>query len=307
MLRGVIRCHSATLVSEMFDKMLDSSEANASDWREAVSLFQFRKGDYLIVLYRTFIDDSADERREDVVTAGAVIATQGQWNTVRREWQKRLQRDGLRYFRSTEYYSFKGEFSRYRDHIKYAAPKGSEAAKALRDDLEIILRDSHVIGMGVAIPIKLYNEFRATVPGADRKFLPDAFASAMQLLMLECAYSVRDELPGADNRIGFVSDDSSRAGFYAQVYADFRAKNSDIGSMMGGLVHLNDKLHPPLQAADMLASLTKEHALPCLADLSSKKPTSGISLTPLRLEGVVHKIFIWDYDFMDKLLQCQPE
>ncbi len=156
------------------------AESQGISWQEAVSLFQFQKSDYLAVLYRTFIDDSADERREDVVTAGAVFATQGLWNIVRREWTKRLQRDDVGYFHSddvgyfhsTDYYSLKGEFFRYRDSTKYPKPKGSEAAKALRDDLEAILQKSHVIGMGVAIPIKLYNQ----LPSYRSRCGPQTFA-----------------------------------------------------------------------------------------------------------------------------------
>lgn len=55
-----------------------------------------------------------------------------------------------------------------------AKPTGSEAAKKLRDDLEAILTAAQVVGIGVAIPLKLYRELRATVPGAADKFGDDA-------------------------------------------------------------------------------------------------------------------------------------
>ena len=145
-----------------------------------------------------------------------------------------------------------------------------------------------------------------TVPGADRKISADPFASAMQTLMLECAYSVRDELQGENNQIGFVCDRSSRSALYAAIYADFKAKN-EIGAIMHGLADLDDKLCPPLQAADMMASLTKELALPRLANVSSKKVAGSIALTPPRLKSTVYKTFIGDYQFMDNLLQCQPD
>ena len=57
---------------------------------------------------------------------------------------------------------------------------------------------------------------------------------------------------------------------------------------MRGLVDLDDKLCPPLQAA--VDSLTKEFALPGLANLCSKKVHGGIALKPPRLEGAFHKI-----------------
>jgi len=269
------------------------------------------KYDYVAMLYRSFIDDSADEKQEDVVTAGAVIAPHGEWEKIRREWNKRLRADGSAYFRSTDYYSLSKEFFRYRDLDKYPKPKGSEAAKALRDDLEAILKQSSAVGIGVAIPVKLYREFLAIVPGAIGKFGEDIFYSALQTLFIECARTVRDELPlgknGKENRIAFVCDDTSRAPIYSGAYADFKARNPQLAEMMLGLLHRDDKLTPPLQAADMMASLTKELAMPCLTDaVQMKKPllVSSGSEAP-RLKDTVYKIVIWDYEWMERLLAAQ--
>jgi hypothetical protein len=263
------------------------------------------------MLYRSFIDDSADEKQEDVVTAGAVVAAHGEWEKIRRAWNKRLRADGLTYFRSTDYYSLSEQFSRYRDPIKYPKPKGSEAAKALRDDLETILKESPAIAIGVAIPVKLYRDFLATNPGADGKFGEDIFYSALQTLFIECARTVRDELPlgknGKENKIAFICDDTSRAPIYSGAYANFKARNPKLAEMMLGLLHRDDKLTPPLQAADMMASLTKELALPCLIDaVQMKKPllVSSGSEAP-RLKDTVYKIVIWDHEWMERLLAAQ--
>jgi hypothetical protein len=78
------------------------------------------------------------------------------------QWQRRLKHDGLAYFRSTEYYSLRGQFARYRDTVKYPKPAGSQAAKGLRDDLDAIITSSGVMGVAVAIPMKLYNHVRQT-------------------------------------------------------------------------------------------------------------------------------------------------
>lgn len=149
------------------------------------------------MLYRCFIDDSSDERQQDIVTAGAVIARDSEWRKIGERWKARLRREDLAYFRSTEYYGLRGEFAAYRDPIEYPKPQGSQAAKSLRDDLEKILRDSAVVGIGVAVPLKLYREFRATVPGARDKLGEDAFYSALQSIMIECAHTLRDELPSS--------------------------------------------------------------------------------------------------------------
>jgi hypothetical protein len=263
------------------------------------------------MLYRPFIDDSSDEKQEDVVTAGAVIAAHGDWQPVTKKWNARLRQDGLAYFRSAEYYALRGQFERFRDPIKYPKPTGSQAAKKLRDDLEAILKDAPVVGIGVAIPLKLYREFRATVLGAAGKFGEDAFYSALQTLMIECAYTVRDELPrdkkGRDNRIAFACDSTDRAPMYTAAFVDFKKRNPELAQIMGGLVHVDDKRHPPIQAADMMASLTKELALPVLTDavqIKTPLPVSSNSEAP-RLKGTAYKIVIWDYEWMTRLLTAQ--
>jgi hypothetical protein len=161
-------------------------------WAEVASVLEFRNGDHIAVLYRPFIDDCSDQKQEEIVAVGAVIASHRNWGPIRKKWNMRLRQAGLKYFRSTEYFSLRGQFDVFRDPKKYPKPKGSEAAKVLRDDLEAILRDSSaVVGIGFAIPLRLYRWFRDTVPGAKEKFGGDAYYSALQTLMIECAYRSR--------------------------------------------------------------------------------------------------------------------
>lgn len=96
------------------------------------------------MLYRTFIDDSSDEKREIVMIAGALMGTHKQWSELRRRWMVCLRHYGIRYFRSTEYNSLRGEFEIFRDRVKYPKPKGSDTARALRDELEAIVKQFRV-------------------------------------------------------------------------------------------------------------------------------------------------------------------
>jgi hypothetical protein len=206
-----------------------------------------------------------------------------------------------------EYYSLRGQFAIFRDPQKYPKPNGSEAAKALHDDLEAILRDSSVVGVGVAIPLRLYHWCRETIPGAKDKFGGDAYYSALQTLMIECACIVRDELPldrkGRPNRLAFVCDDTDRAPLYAAAYAGFKANNPALRDVIGGLAHLDDKTHPAVQAADMMASVTKEVALPLISEMHNV-PLPSRTEVP-RLKGIAYRISVWDYDWMMKLLAAQ--
>src|ERR1700686_414541 len=109
------------------------------------------------MLLRTYVDDSADQTQEKAMVAGAFVGFYHQWNKLQRQWRKRLKQDGLKYFRATEYYNLRGEFSRFRDPIKYPMPKGGQAATALLNDLETIIHESQVMGIAVCVDMQIYN------------------------------------------------------------------------------------------------------------------------------------------------------
>jgi len=248
------------------------------------------------MLYRTFIDDSADERQEIVVVAGALVARDRHWGELSRKWTQRLKHDGLRYFRSTEYNSLRGEFSVFTNSAKYPKPKGSEAARKLRDDLEAIIKRFPIVGVACVIPIP---EYRQTVTEyeLETKLDPDPFSAAMQSVMRACALMAKDQLAGENNLVGFVCDDSPNSAKLSAAYAGFKYKNLRIQDSLAGFAHLDDKKCPPLQAADMVASMGKQMAFEYF-----KK---GQDITLPRLQGVFHKLEIWDRDLMRRLAAVQ--
>lgn len=103
---------------------------------------------------RVYVDDSADQKQELAFCAGAFLGKFGEWCKVKNKWLKRLKQDGLAYFRATEYYSFRGEFERFRDPDKYPKPSGREAAGKLRHDLEQIILKSQIVGVALVIPLE---------------------------------------------------------------------------------------------------------------------------------------------------------
>jgi hypothetical protein len=134
------------------------------------------------MMLKVYVDDSADQRQEKAVVAGAFVGTFKQWSALKLQWQRRLKQDGLRYFRSTEYYSLRGEFTIYRNAKRYPKPAGSQAAKALRDDLDAIIKKSKVMGMAVVIPMEMYNRVRNVKCGAKELFSEDAFGICPTIL-----------------------------------------------------------------------------------------------------------------------------
>lgn len=235
-------------------------------WKQMVSLTGCR---VFAVLLRTYVDDSSDEKQEQVVVAGAFVGWYHQWNALQLAWKRRLKREPIDYFRSTEYYSLRGQFERYRDPVKYPKPKGSEAATKLRSDLDQIIHDSQVMGIAATVPMEIYNEFRATEPDAKELLPDDPYELALQALFDMCARTVLYDMQkdrGRPHRLAFICDDSSAAPRITKMFSEFRQKNQAYAEVIESLVHRDDKKRPELQAADLMAHLAKERMTEWLKD-----------------------------------------
>jgi hypothetical protein len=252
--------------------------------------------DSFAMLIRGYIDDSADEKHKTVAVAGAFLGNHKQWKKLVREWRARLRGEGIRYFRSTEYYSLRGEFERYRDPVKYPKPKGSEAAKSFRDDLESIIKESGIRGFAHCIPLEMYQEVRDSVAMAADVFPTDAFEVALQSLIRDCAKEFK-QLYGDRHKLAFMCDEGPSSARIGEAYRAFKALNPDFSDMIGTLIFGDDKRFPQLQAADMMASTGKEIRL----------RIQGGNEAPIehRLSSSIYFVRHWTKDIMLQLLDLQ--
>jgi len=84
-----------------------------------------------------------------------------------------------------------------------------------------------------------------------------------------------------NSRVGFVHDDGPNLAELVELYAAFKKLNPKTDKYMIGFSGLDDKLHPPLQAADLAANHTLELGLEWLAngkiapELSDMKESAG--------------------------------
>lgn len=234
--------------------------------REVFSTF-YQPGEhrgYVAVLYRVFLDDSADGKQEQFMLAAGLIGRQKQWNDFRRSWNTVLRTPPkIEYFHSKEWRSLKEEFAQFANSEKYPKPKGYEAANDKRDALKTVIQKSKMVGIGIGILVPDYELVRNADPRAAEFFCPDPYAFVLQSLFLECAKAIRStsqiDGKGDDGHcIAFVSDDGPKAHIYTALYHDFKKKNPSIATIMRGIAHLDDKKWPGLQAADLLAHVTNQ-------------------------------------------------
>lgn len=258
------------------------------------------------MLLRTYIDDSADETRERAIVAGAYVGFYRQWNALQKQWRKRLKQDGLKYFRTSEYYSWRGEFARFRNPTTYPKPNGQMASKALFNDLEEIIHQSQLMGIAVCVDMKDYSDVRANEPNG-HIFPEDAFEVAIQALVKLCAEIVRDDWNVNPRQVAFVCDDSSSSARIVKVYTGFKASNPSLAEFMGALVHQDDKRFPQLQSADMMAHLAKGRFIDWLDDPKKATFTDNEALKERLNRLNVHQIAVWDRNYMMAVLRHELE
>ncbi len=248
----------------------------------------------LAVVYDAFIDDSKDRHAEKVVVSGIFIGDKERWGFLRTKWQKRLDEEDMRYFKTAEYYGLRGEFKKFQSESNYAKPSGREAAKRVFDDLEEIIRQANLMSLGIVIPVQDYNEVMA-MPEALGKVPPKPYLLALNSGFFETVKAINQN-PGK-HMVAFVHDDDQEFPLYREAYHAFREKNPATAKQMGGFIPLDDEKHPPLQAADLAANVTCNYA---------KQWLEGRTEASLqRLKGSMYMVGVWDKDYILHVLRKQ--
>jgi hypothetical protein len=229
------------------------------------------------MLYRAYIDDSSDRNRERVVVCGAIIGDEPRWTFLTKKWNARLAQDGLQYFKSSHCNSLNGQFHKFR-----SMPDGKQRADKVRDDLDAIIHESQVMTLGATLPIPFYK----TMLADQAKFgpIPDVpYRLVFQQVLAECAYAMVEM--GRDRIVTFGHDDGDDFDALRGVYQRFKQTNKHHAKRMADFVPLDDKLHPPVQAADVAAWVSFKYAEDWVINSTAENLK--------RLRGSMYKMIIW--------------
>jgi uncharacterized protein DUF3800 len=285
-----------------YNSTLESCVSEGPTLGDMVSITEAKR----FVMLRVYVDDSADEKQQRVVAAGAYVGFYKQWRALRDKWKRRLKRDGLSYFHTTECYSLRGEFGRFRDPIKYPVPTGRQAADAILHDLEAIIETTQVMGLAVCIPLEMYNEVRSTEQHAAEIFTADAFQVALSSLFKSCAEIARDKFRPQE-KLAFVCDISDQSPIITQMYIQFRHNNPGLCQFISSFGHQDDKIFPPLQAADLMAHLARKRFGEYLNDPTKSVFTGNAALKERLKKLNIHKIEAWDRNYMMAVLDSEKK
>ena len=237
-----------------------------------------------------FMDDSKDSKQEVVVVSAGLMGNQDQWDLIRKRWNDRLRKDNLAYFKNSECVNLQGEFHKFRDIGPLSV--GKAHAQLIREDLKFIIRSVGVVGAAVAIAMPDWNQL-AELPGSYGFFARDPYETAFQSLMFESIKDLR-RIPGR-NMMRFFHDEGDDFERLHFTFKDFKKKNPKIAKYMGGFESLDDKVHPPLQAADLIANSARLMASEWV------QTRKDVSLKLLR--ECIPRVQVWDRTLLLELLE----
>src|SRR5712691_6322885 len=87
------------------------------------------------MLFHCFLDDSKDQNQSKLLVSAGFLGTKDDWHHLRIAWKKRLKKDGLKYFKTSEYKMLEGEFARFKT-AAYPSPNGRNKASQITNDLQ---------------------------------------------------------------------------------------------------------------------------------------------------------------------------
>jgi hypothetical protein len=203
---------------------------------------------------QSYLDESSDEMRKDVLCVGGFMAYEEDWTAMQEVWRERLRvPDEISYFRATSCKGIHESFFKLRK--KYIDDARSVADK-VRADLEDILLSRPWRGFGIGVLVPDYNAVWQAYPLARRMFRKDPVESAFAVMFCEIARAAQDV--SSENRVAFTIDDSTYSGIIAEAFKGVKVNHPGLARSMATLEPLDDKVTPPLQMADLLASVVRD-------------------------------------------------
>lgn len=199
----------------------------------------------ICTVYECFLDDSKDERQRFSYVCAGFYGSRAYWKRFRLAWDDVLKGAGLNYYKTSEFKGLTGQFQEFR---RLASPKGREAANLVKQQLMDVAHGiPQIKGIGVAVPVKGYQDVMAH-PLAHLVFGKDPYDQAFMEVLYKTALAI------PRGYVAFSHDDGPDFDHLRLLYNVFADLNPATAKKMGGFLPLDDKLHGPLQAADMFAN-----------------------------------------------------
>jgi hypothetical protein len=202
--------------------------------------FEDDESGYIAIIYKVFIDDSADREQKKYVIAGALVGSKDSWHNFGKRWKKALsKRPAIGHFHTKEWDRLSGEFEQFTDRSKWPQSIRRDVADAKRDTLVKVVESASIVAIGIGILIPDYKKIRDEHPEAGGYYPEDAFECALQEIFLQAVNAIRKR--DTNPRIAFISDLCVKSPRYTEVFSGWKKRNPDSAKYVLGIAHLDDK------------------------------------------------------------------
>jgi hypothetical protein len=262
--------------------------------RQMQMLFFDGKPGCLALLLWSYIDESSDGSQKKAFVAAGFIAPVKTWIALRNPWKRKLKEHRIAYFKSSECRNLQGEFHKYKR--EFGLEEGKRKALLARDDLERIIRDSSVVGFALGTNMADFWEVNSMPEAkASSHWNSDYEDATFQILIHDLLTRLKTEFHDRNYQIGFVHDDSSKSAKLKASYDCFKMRHPDLAECMRSFTSLDDKKHPPLQMADLMADVARDM-------VSRKIDNPDFDITPRHgVNGSVFVVDCWQKAGMQKI------
>ncbi|MGB6738117.1 MAG: DUF3800 domain-containing protein [Candidatus Sulfotelmatobacter sp.] len=203
-------------------------------------------------MFACYIDDSADAQQKTIYSVAGFVAESAEWFDVSRYWSRRLESEGLDYFRTYECVNLEGEFRR-----KLVDRHGLTTARVIADavlaDLKQIVATSNLYAFCMGVLMDDYRQV-SSEPDGEIVLNKDPYVFAHQMFIGIVLGEVR-KFPYRQI-VAFHYDEHSKAGMFQRSWEGYKECNPNWAESAGVLEPLDDKRNVPVQVADLLAHTT---------------------------------------------------
>jgi hypothetical protein len=182
-----------------------------------------------------------------------------------------------------------GEFAKFHTN-SYPPPQGRAAANHVRDDLKAIIREYDGIGwFGICLPLEDWKKY---CEDGEVDQLTNPYHRLLESVMV---YVVKEGFRASktmrNSRVVFVHDLENDCPIYESLYKAFRKLNPKTAKYSAGFACQDDKICPPLQAADLVANYSLGLAMEWLRNGRQKNAF-------VEMKESLGFLKVWDPDYM---------
>lgn len=237
-----------------------------------------QSGMYMVIGF--YADDSTDQPEQRIQTAGAVFGWPADIFEAERLWNQRLEAARINYFKASECETLNGEFAPKR--LDMSLNSSRAFADATRREMVAVLERIPLAAVAVSLALRDFKEVISTNPKARYYYGTDSTILVYGRLIKATIELIHQDMPAlAGIGMAFEFDDHADYLKAEAAYASLKRKDSQCAAVMGHVGHSDDKIHAPLQMADLVAHEARTRLRRLWLNLLPIAQLSSSSLKPI--------------------------